>query len=175
MDHIQISSNCEIRSVIRFFFTEKGQNAIQIHCYGHSCTSLQMVRWRRTEFSYRRNHVHFESRSGRPPVGATGCDVVQLFAISSITTDDWRSTILSFSYPQKLKLVVLKFSGYTWKVVSVLSTTMSAVNDWLKEMVAERYGRGIKQLFSRYQKYIDRNGDYVSKIEMHLIVKIILF
>lgn len=56
-----------------------------------------------------------------------------------------------------------------------MSTTMSAVNDWFKEMVPERYGRGIKQLFSRYQKYIDRNGDYVSKTEMRLIVKIILF
>jgi len=39
----------------------------------------------------------------------------------------------------------------------------SAVYDWLKEMDAEWYGSGIKRLFSRYQKCIDRNGDYVEK------------
>lgn len=134
MAHIQILSNCEMRSVIRFF-TENEQNAILIHCYDDCCTSLQMVRWWRTKFSNGRNHGLGDKSV--PQITT----LFQLFAKSSIMTDDWRLTILSFFYPRKLKLLILKFSECTWKVVSGVCQRRKGEecieHDWLKENVAE--------------------------------------
>lgn len=90
-----------------------------------------------------------------------------LSAVCVIVNNDRRLTLddIIFLLPSEIKT----FCTYIFKVYLGGQRFINddelnnAANDWPKEMDAEWYDRGIKPLFSRYQNYIDRNGDYIKK------------
>jgi len=95
--------DCEIRSVIRFFFNVRNVLPSEIHhqicqVYGDNAMSYGMVRkWVRM-FNEGRENVHDEARSGRPSL--VNDDLVR--NVNERVRDDRRLTIsdLSLHFPQ---------------------------------------------------------------------------
>ncbi|UYV69735.1 hypothetical protein LAZ67_7000528, partial [Cordylochernes scorpioides] len=88
-------STCELRSVIRFFFTAKNETTVNIHrnlvsVYGEGCMSIQMVRRWRSWFLEGRQNVHDDERSDRP---VTATDNAAVAAVRNVVEANRRVTI----------------------------------------------------------------------------------
>uniref|UniRef100_A0A1Y1L879 Mos1 transposase HTH domain-containing protein n=1 Tax=Photinus pyralis TaxID=7054 RepID=A0A1Y1L879_PHOPY len=144
---IDSAAKCELRSVIRFLCAE-GHNAAEIHrrmskVYGDNFMSDSMVRKWCREFKEGRTDVHDEGGQGRKSVDHPPYS-------PDLAPSD-------FHLFPKLKQAL---GGTRFRTGEELQ---DMVRTWLDEQAADLYEEGIIKLVPRYEKCLNRLGDYVEK------------
>uniref|UniRef100_A0A0L8H3J0 Uncharacterized protein n=1 Tax=Octopus bimaculoides TaxID=37653 RepID=A0A0L8H3J0_OCTBM len=167
----------------------KGIKPIEIHrqlmeVYGESCMDVKNFREWCKEFAAGRTEIHDEKRCGRPSIS----DERQSRSLSkscvkiSGTLDD-----LLILVPEVSQSTIHRVLSEKWQYRKVctkehlVGTRFSNDDDevkdevqrFLDDLAVSWYDKGTQRLPQRQQKCIDRNGDYVEKIDKCLNFKII--
>jgi len=189
---IERAADCEIRSVIRFFFNARNVLPSEIHhqncqVYGDNAMSDGMVRKWVRKFNEGRENVHDEALSGRPSLVNDGL----VPKVVESVRDDRRFTIsdLSLQFPQSSRTAlydtVSRHLGRrrphsVWRVYknlypSKISASIMAANMWknsLKKVESDKN----KILYETLLDFLQRNVTYfLNKSRVYIYVYIYIY
>ncbi len=148
---LESAFKCELRSMI-CFLTVKNKIATEIHqelcsVYGRACMSLQMVSHWRTEFLQGRVELHDVQHTRQPTRWA-------VFEHPPYSSDFAPSDFHLFPVMKEA------FGGQRFDTTEEIC---AAVTSYYKHLDGTHYILGIQKLAMRYEKCLERYGNYVEK------------
>ena len=157
---LNTSTAYEQRSVIRFLWS-KGRTPIETHrgmhpTYGERCLALRSVRWWCSEFENRRENLN---DNARPHVANKTVNKIRKFHWEFLEHPPYSPDLVPSDFhlfsPLKKFLAGQRFTCD--------DEVKAAVRQWFRSQTADFYHSGIAKLVLRWDKYLNRHGDYVEK------------